>query len=930
MPQQVAVRRLRRGIAAMSVLLVLALLGGTAFVAWTIQRSFPTVEGTLALPGIDSTVTVRRDAYGIPQIYADNPHDLFFAQGFVQAQDRFWQMDVHRHATQGRLAEMFGKRAVSRDAFVRTLGWERIARQELKMLSPRTRSYLQAYSQGVNAYLDRRDGAELSVEYAVLGLRTDYKPQPWDPVDSLTWLKAMAWSLRANMGDEVTRALLAGSLPADRIKQLYPPYPYDRHPPIVRKGRIVDGGYETGGTVGGKAGGTAGSTAGSTASPAPVPHAMTAARGDFAEIAALMQQMPGQSSPGKGSNSWVVSGARTETGEPILANDPHLGPTLPSIWYQMGLHCTTVDESCPFDVAGFTFPGLPGVVIGHNSHIAWGFTNLGADVMDLVLEKVRDGKYLYEGEWRPLRTRTEKIQVAGGEPVTITVRATRHGPLVSDVRDQLRRVGVTAPVPDSATAGGGGGTRYAVALRWTALEPNRTAEAIFALNTAAGWQSFRRAASLFAVPAQNLVYADTEGNIGYQAPGKIPIREHGDGSWPVPGWTGRYDWNGFIDFEALPHVRNPDRGYIVTANNAVVGPDYPRLLTEDWAYGYRSDRIATLIERAGTLSVDDMTRIQMDTYNRNAAVVVPHLLRVNVNGSVARARSLLRGWDYTQPDGSAAAAYFNAVWRHMLALTFHDELPKSAWPAGGGRWFAVMRGLLERPGSRWWDDVDTPTAESRDDILTRALRQADRELKERFGDNPSKWAWGEMHAFTLTHQTFGTSGIGFLEAMFNRGPLKVGGGGSIVNATSWNAAEGYETTTVPSMRMVVSLGDLDASRWVDLTGTSGHIRSPHYIDQALLWHRGRTAAFPFSREAVERATEHTLTLRPQRPRSLFAFTAAKEPAQRVDPRGVSIACDRPRVQRAPFLEVIAAGRTPLRPLGDFRKGFDHVAGGDMR
>lgn len=929
-----SVRRLGYAAATIAVVVVLALVAAACYAGWTIRRSYPTVDGALTVSGLRSDVTVLRDEWGVPQLYADNPHDLFFGQGYVQAQDRFWQMDVHRHLTEGRLAEMFGEDLVSRDAFVRTLGWARVARQELSMLSPGARHYLEAYSQGVNAYLREHKGSDISVEYAVLGLRTDYTPQPWRPVDSLAWLKAMAWNLRANMGSEAQRALLAGSLPVERVKQLFPSYPYDRHKPIVRGGRVVDGRFQPAAESGGartaspddtKAARPAGTDGGEgdTASGATaMPRLPSAARGALANVAAVFRQAAPELrqgwGAGIGSNSWVVSGARTTTGKPILANDPHLSPTLPSIWYQMGLHCRTVDGDCPYDVAGFTFPGLPGVVIGHNAHIAWGFTNLGADVTDLYLEKVSGGKYLYEGDWRPLDTRRETIKVAGGEPVTITVRSTEHGPLLSDVRDQLGRIGHvaachhlpaetreapgdrTAAVPtpssgcdrddapardqDHAGTKSGGGQRRAgpdnagnddnadnagnavhfeVTLRWTALEPSRTGDAIFALDSATGWQEFRGAAKLFAVPAQNLIYADTEGNIGYQAPGRIPIRAHGQGRWPVPGWTDRYDWQGFIDFDELPHVLNPERGYIVTANNAVVGPSYPHLLTKDWSQGYRSHRITELIEGSGKLSVRDMTRIQMDTRNPNAAALAPHLLRA-AGEDAPDAVELLRGWDYTQPPDSAPAAYFNAVWKRVLAATFHDELPKRAWPSGGGRWFAVMRRLLAHPESRWWDDADTPNVtETRDDALRTALRKANQELTDRLGDDPTAWKWGTLHTLTLTSQTFGTSGVGVLEAFFNRGPLKLGGGGSIVDATHWDASDGYEVTVVPSMRMVVDLADFDRSRWVNLTGASGHVRSEHYVDQAYLWRRGDTTAFPFSRQAVHHAAEAALRLKPQ-------------------------------------------------------------------
>ncbi|MBV8933736.1 MAG: penicillin acylase family protein, partial [Kutzneria sp.] len=350
----------------------------------------------------------------------------------------------------------------------------------------------------------------------------------------------------------------------------------------------------------------------------------------------------------------------------MLANDPHLGAAMPSVWYQAGLHCRTPGPACPFDVTGFTFSGLPGVVIGHNARIAWGFTNLGPDVTDLFLEKVTGGTYESAGRQKPLVTRTEQIKVAGADPVTLTVNTTDDGPLITDVI-----AGAGDTLKDSGA--------NAVALRWTALDPGRTADALFALDTAHDWASFRAALRTFQVPGQNLVYADTDGNIGYQATGTVPVRARGDGRWPVPGWTGEYAWTSTIPYDELPSVFNPAEGYIVTANDAVVDPQrYPLLLTEDWSYGYRSQRILDQLREAvgaGKVDADAMARIQGDTHNPVAEALVPALLKAGVTGDATKALDLLRGWDFSQDKDSAAAAYFNAVWRHVLTDTFNDDLP---------------------------------------------------------------------------------------------------------------------------------------------------------------------------------------------------------------------------------------------------------------
>ena len=832
-------RPARWAVRILIVLLVAALLA-TLYVTWTIRRSFPQLEGRARLSGLTADVTVYRDRWGVPQIYADTADDLFRAQGYVHAQDRFWEMDFRRHVTAGRLSELFGDTTLDTDKVVRTLGWRRVAEQELGVIKPETRRYLEAYAAGVNAWLGRhRDTASQSLEYAVLGLqRSGYRPEPWTPADSLAWLKAMAWDLRSNMDDELGRALAATRIPARRVDQLYPDYPYDRNPVIVSGGDIKDSRFQP-----------------AALHLPPTPCDDLAPRADtecmitapaLRRVAGAIEAMPamlGNGAPGIGSNSWVVAGSRTVTGKPLLANDPHLAPHMPSIWYQAGLHCRRTTAACPFDVTGFTFSGVPGVVIGHNQRIAWGFTNLGPDVTDLYLERVTGQTYEYRGKQEPLQTRTETIKVGGADPVTITVRATRHGPLLSDVMDDVR------------TAGG----RDAVALRWTALDPGRTADAIVGLNTAQNWAQFRAGAASFEVPAQNLVYADVDGNIGYQAPGRIPIRAKGDdGRWPVPGWTGAHEWQGFIPFAELPTEENPERGYVVTANNPAIGPGYDRLLTEDWAYGYRAARITERIAGTPRLDMTAMGRIQTDTRNGFAPTLVPHLQRVGGPDV-----TVLRGWDHTQPPESAAAAYYNAVFRHLLIRTFNDELPKDARPDGGDRWFEVVRGLLDRPADPWWDDVRTRgVIEIRDDMLRAAIRDGAAEVRDRLGDDPAKWRWGDLHRLKLTNDTFGTSGIGPIEWLFNRGPLAVGGGESIVNATGWDPQTGYAVSWVPSMRMVVDLADLDRSRWINLTGASGHAFADNYWDQAPLWARGETIPMRSREQTVRREAEHTLTLTP--------------------------------------------------------------------
>ncbi|MGA9746949.1 MAG: penicillin acylase family protein [Nocardioides sp.] len=847
--------RWARLLAYVAVVVVLALV--TALVAGVVvvRSSFPQTEGEISVPGLEGDVEVLRDAAGVPQVYAGSSHDLFYAQGFVQAQDRFYEMDVRRHITAGRLSEMLGEDALETDKFIRTMGWRRVAEEELSLLEPATLGYLEAFSDGVNAYVESHSPSEMSLEYSVLALNgLDYVPEEWSPADSVAWLKAMAWDLRGNMEDEISRAILAGRHSESDIAELYPPYPADRHRPIVDQGAVVDGVYEADATQGGTR---------KPARPAYNPQ-MVAALADLKTGLARLPAMLGRGE-GLGSNAWVVDGEHSTTGQPILANDPHLGVSVPGIWYQMGLHCTDISEECPFDVTGFTFAGLPGVVIGHNQDVAWGFTNLGPDVVDLYLEKVEGQRYEYDGELRDLELRDESIEVLGrDEPFTFTVRSTSHGPLLSDVSAELSTVGANSPVDTDAPERGNG---YAVAMSWTALVPGNTADAIFGLNAASDWDDFRAAASDFASPSQNMVYADTEGHIGYQAPGLIPIRKSGnEGHYPAEGWLPSDDWTGkFVPFDALPSVLDPDDGYVATANQAVADEDYPYYLGDSWAYGYRSQRIVELLERKEKLSVADMESIQLDERNGFAPTMVPYLLQVFMPSEYLGAgQRLLQGWDYDQSADSAAAAYYNAVWKQILDLTFHDDMREAVWPNGGGRWFEVMRRLLADPDSHWWDKVDTETViEDRDDILAEAMALARDDLVRRQSRRAVDWTWGHHHRLNLENQTLGQSDIGLVQWLFNRGGYEVGGGGEIVNANAWDAAsDTYEVTASPSMRMVVSIADLDDSRWVNLTGTSGHAFHDNYVDQTELWAEGSSLPWLSSRAALDDAAEHSLTLVP--------------------------------------------------------------------
>jgi len=811
-------KRRRRWIIVFAVLVAIVLMVGA--VLWHLaHQDIPKTKGTLTVAGLQQPVDIYRDRWGVPQIYAADSHDLFFAQGYVHAQDRFWQMEFWRRVSSGRLSELFGKASVDTDRFVRTVGWRRAAEASWRVLDPGTQAEMQAYADGVNAYISGRSPSQLGLEFSILKLTgAKVTIDPWTPVDSVAWGEVMAWDLGGNMDDELQRAQLLATVGPKMMVDLFPPYPFDQHPTVI-------------------------------------PSGVSWQRFDPALLAvAKAIPSPFGHGPGVGSNDWVVSGAKSATGKPLLANDPHLGIQMPSIWYEMGLHCTTVGADCPYDMAGYTFAGEPGVIIGHNARIAWGVTNVGPDVQDLYVEKVNPDnpyEYMVNGHWEKMTVLHESIKVKGEtEPVRFNVRLTRHGPIINDAVSGPQKQWVYGWQP--------------LALQWTALKPIRLAASVLEIDRAGNWDAFRNALRDWSVPAQNFVYADVDGNIGYQMPGLIPIRAKGDGTLPVPGWTDEYAWKGYIPFDKLPHSFNPPRGFLATANNAVVGPDYPYLITKDWDYGYRARRITEMLTAQDKLSKDDFARVQGDTKNEFALELIGYLDKLSfTDPPVAAAVKRLAKWDGQERADSPEAALYELFWSQLLKDTFRDELPKALWLNGSSRSRWVVHLLLAEPQSRWWDDVFTDRVETRDDILRRSFREAYALGVKKLGKNVDRWRWGTLHTATFRNQTLGKSGIAPIESLFNRGPFPVAGSASLVDATSYRASKDTFTVAwLPSMRMIVDLSDFSQSRFVNTTGQSGHPYSSHYADMIPLWQHIRYRSLPWDKTDVVKSARAHLRLQP--------------------------------------------------------------------
>jgi penicillin G amidase len=766
-------------------------------------------------------VTVRRDERGIPYIEAANETDLYFAQGYVTASDRLWQMDLVRRSARGELAEIFGKPALDEDKRHRIYGFAKVAEAEIASASPQALAILEAYARGVNAFIDSRDAKSWPLEFLVL----QYTPRPWTPADSLLVIKTFAEALNTTWDADIMRAALA-ALPAAKREALLP----ETSPLDVL-------------VVGSDRANRRRATTGTNARPSFNPASAAGTLRALAEIKETarrsLERLGLYSERLAASNNWVVNGTRTASGKPLLANDPHLPPSAPSIWYMTHL-------SAPgLRVAGVTAPGLPGITIGHNASIAWGFTNVGPDVQDLYIEKfdkANPRRYMTPAGWREAEVRREEIKVRKSfastetETVMLDVTVTRNGPVIFEKQ----------------------GVRYA--LRWTALDPKlNDAEGFQGLNRARNWKEFRDAISRYTGPMQNMVYADTEGHIGYWAAGHVPIRKSGDGSLPYDGATDAGEWMGYIPLDELPHVFDPPAGFIVTANQRIVGRDYPFHLTHEWPAPYRARRIHDLIKAKQKLTASDFRAIQGDTYS-----IPGHLFAREVVETSARAAAgatantgddkwretlrLLGEWD-----GHVAASSRPAA----LAATMRSAFSRRIFEAALGADLAkeydwsnddtlIDRIITERPRA-WLPKQFKDYAE----LLRACHTEARQTLTERLGADEAQWTWGRFTEARFPHPLASAPLIGqrFLIPPFPQN----GSGGNIITVNVGRHV---------SMRLIADPKDWDKTQQGIALGQSGDPSNAHWKDQLDDWRAVTPRAFPFTNAAVASAARETLILAP--------------------------------------------------------------------
>jgi penicillin amidase len=772
------------------------------------RAALPPKEGRVHLEELEQPVEILWDRWGVPHIYANGTHDLFFAQGYVAASERLFQIELMVRIGAGRLSELFGELTLPLDRFVRTMGWNRAAARMVNGWDDLSWEMSTAFADGIRAWTDRMPARP--IEYEILQL-DPFRPEGREGAELMTAASVLlAYGLSTNWDNELLRIELADRLGWEAMSDLFP-----------------DIAPEPAAAVAGKESGRAGRRA----------------------VLDLLLQAP-ISPKGQGSNNWVVHGRRSATGMPLLANDPHLFVQCPSIWFEAHLSAPGID------VSGVTLPFSPGVVIGHNERIAWGFTNVGGDTQDLFLERLNpEGTAaLFEGLWEPLATFREPIFLRGREePDVVEARESRHGPILDSYL-----IGIGDPEVAE------GGIRETYALSWVGLAEGVAPSTLYRLDTAEDFAQFRAAASLWASPGQNMVYADVDGNIGYQCTGWYPVRRRGDGSVPVPGWTDAFEWDGFVPFDELPFAYNPDEGFLATANNKIHDEAYPYLIGTDFMPPFRVRRITELITARPKHDVDSFAAMHGDTASLPARDIVPLLLTVEPGDDRQKAAlALLAQWDLDLRADSAAAAIYE-VWccrlgDAILEPRLGPEL--HAHYFGRRHWtnafhYQVLANLLAHPTATWFgkDGVET-----RDEVLRRALDVALDELTEAMGEDMAGWSWGAIHRVTFVGRL---AAVPDLAELFTAGRAEWGGDEQTVCQGMYEPGTGYDVVVIPSWRQIVDLGDLDRSVGVHTVGQSGNPASPHFADQFELWSTGRYHPLPFSRAAVEGALESRQELSP--------------------------------------------------------------------
>ena len=779
---------MRKIVIAAAVLLVLFGAISAAF-GLLVLRPLPTIDSDERLLGLHERVEVLRDKYGVPHVFATDTHDLFFAQGYVTAQDRLWQMDIYRRAAEGRLAEVLGEPALESDRFMRTLGLGRAAQLDASVISDEARGLVEAYMEGVNKFL-QQNGESLPVEFTILG----YRPEPWTVLDTLAIAKLQLYDAAGNYTQELLRANIAARLGPEVLATLLP----DAAPNAIG----VDP--------------RAWALVGAEMSP-----------GLPGDGPAVLASVLGGAGQGLGSNCWALAGSRTATGKPLLAGDPHLPVRNPSIWYEVAL------DAGDLHLIGFSIPGVPGVVIGHNDRVAWSFTYALADTQDLFVERQDPfdlRRYEFEGRMENATFIREVIKVKGrADPVVVNVAITRHGPILTPVLKEQKAQ---------------------LALRWSALEGTRTIEAVLGMGRARSFSEFRAAAALFVGATLSACYADVDGHIGYLLVGRLPDRKAGDGRLPVPGWSGDYEWRGLLPADDNPFLLDPPGGLVVNANNRPVDRATETGWEGEWDPGFRYAYLRAALAGITGADVARFRSLQTDVTSLPVHRFRATILSARAASPLAvEAQSLIRDWDGVLGVDSAAAAVYEAWLVHMCERTFRDKLGPTLYEQylTDGRPTFALYDLIGSPSSTWFADLASGEAGDRDAIAAAALEDAMRDLTTRLGSVPSSWRWGDLHTVSFEHPL---SAAKPLDLILTIGPVRRPGDGYSPNNGAYSLLKPFTLRSHASERQIVDLADVDASLSIIPTGQSGQPYSPHWGDQTALWDRGDYKPMALSRERI--------------------------------------------------------------------------------
>ena len=786
--------------AAIVCVVVIVLGAGYLWVQYTIKKSLPQVSGRVSLSGIKEDVEIIRDTYGVPHIYARNEPDLYFALGYAMAQDRLWQMDFYRRLGHGRLSEVFGEEFVKTDRYFRLLSAAGINKEIPNELT----FILNSYAAGVNAYLISHRG-RLPVEFKLLR----YEPEPWDPEDYLAILKVVNWGLSVGWKVDLTASKILEKVGENKFNQAFPVYPGSSPIMIPQESTISS----------------------------ILSHSLPNALGSMEKLVDLP-------SPAA-SNNWVVSGIKSVSGKPILANDPHLMLSNPSFWWEAHLVCPTID------VSGYAIAGVPGISMGHNRNVAWGVTNVMVDDVDFFIEKINPDnprQYLYMGKWEDMQVIEETIRIKGKDPLKTQILLTHHGPILADISK--------------------GSEKKALSVKWAFSDGLQPAKAAYLLAKAKDINDVKEALKFWELPSQNFVFADTNGNIGYWCCATVPIRSKGDGFLPVPGWTGEYEWQGYVPFEKRPHIINPEEGFFATANNKINIEKYPQFISHYYEPLDRITRIRQLLTAKEKLSVEDIKQMHQDVYCVLAAELTPKIIRVLgkrfSDADAQRVKKTLSQWNFKMEADSVGACLFEMTYRNMMENIFKDELgdelfrkylETTVFPP------RAIRSLVRNGSSEWFDDVNTPNKETMKDIIKKSVEQTIQQLKKEFGNDQSKWIWGKAHTLTFEHALGKKKPLDYL---FNIGPFPVGGSHLTINKRQYPYNTPYGATKGVSYRMIVDFSNMSNSQHVLPTGESGQLGSAHYKDQVGLYLSGKYHPAWMERSDIKKHATGTLLLTPKK------------------------------------------------------------------